>query len=134
MAESEVARVVFTMSRFIYILSSNHNPPRCLVLVLYLNDSVPNTTSVTMVSFPAFVLHHLLVGWLLDLNINVMCMHRGVSDLTLIWLSQNCTYSFEFVSECRASKESRETQWGGPRTLWGCEPGSRVERGLHLGS
>lgn len=25
-------------------------PPRCLVLVLYLNDSVPNITSLTMVS------------------------------------------------------------------------------------
>lgn len=47
----EAARVVSAVSRFVALPSVlQPQPPRWLVFTLYLNDSVPNITSVTMVS------------------------------------------------------------------------------------
>lgn len=37
------------------------------------------------------------------------------------------------LSTMLRGRESRETRWGVPRTLWGWEAGSRVEMELNLG-
>lgn len=78
---------------------------RCLVLVLDLNDTESNSTSLA--TFYLFWIYFAtpLDGLLLDLSVPLLCMGRAVSDCMWVCPGQNGTCAFDFVAEYRAQRK-----------------------------